>query len=137
MVVGESPNSKRRITNVFSDSRNPLYNSTGSWEPIDPPVLLSQPKSFAQMGYAGSTDDGGAFRELEFLELWLPIAQPRFGLRIARRNLWLTLDGALGPFIFGQWTIPLLPWLSILFFIRFMHSQKPLRGFVILSLVIC
>ena len=49
--------------------------------------------------------------------------------------LWLVLGGILGLFAFGQWTIPLAPWLAGLFFLRFMRSQKPLRGYVILSLV--
>ena len=49
--------------------------------------------------------------------------------------LWLVLGGILGIFSFGQWAIPPAPWLSILFFIRFMHTQTPFRGYVILSLV--
>jgi apolipoprotein N-acyltransferase len=49
--------------------------------------------------------------------------------------LWLVLGGILGLFTFGQWTIPLAPWLATPFFIRFMHFQKPLRGYLILSLV--
>lgn len=49
--------------------------------------------------------------------------------------LWLALGGVLGLFAFGQWTIPLAPWLVGLFFIRFMHSQKAWRGYLILSLV--
>jgi apolipoprotein N-acyltransferase len=49
--------------------------------------------------------------------------------------LWLGLGGMIGLFAFGQWTIPLAPWLATVFFIRFMHSQKPLRGYVVLSLV--
>jgi apolipoprotein N-acyltransferase len=49
--------------------------------------------------------------------------------------LWLLLGGIMGLFSFGQWAIPLAPWLSIMFFIRFMHTQKPIRGYVILSLV--
>ena len=49
--------------------------------------------------------------------------------------LWLALGGILGLFSFGQWAVPLAPWLSFLFFIRFMHSQTPFRGYVILSLV--
>ena len=47
--------------------------------------------------------------------------------------LWLALGGILGLFAFGQWTIPLAPWLATVFFIRFMHSQRTLRGYVILS----
>ena len=49
--------------------------------------------------------------------------------------LWLVLGGILGLFSFGQGAIPVAPWLSILLFIRFMHCQKPFRGYVILSLV--
>jgi apolipoprotein N-acyltransferase len=49
--------------------------------------------------------------------------------------LWLALGAAFSLFSFGQWVTPLAPWLSCLFFIRFMHTQAPLRGFVILSLV--
>ncbi len=49
--------------------------------------------------------------------------------------LWLVLSIILGLFSFGQWAIPLAPWLSILFSIRFMHTQTPFRGYVILSLV--
>ena len=43
--------------------------------------------------------------------------------------LWLVLGGILGLFVFGKWTIPLAPWLSILFFIHFLHAQKTLRGY--------
>jgi apolipoprotein N-acyltransferase len=50
-------------------------------------------------------------------------------------SLWLLLGGVLGLFANWQWTIPVAPWLSILFFIRFMHCQKPVRGYVILNLV--
>ena len=49
--------------------------------------------------------------------------------------LWLAVGGFLGIFIFGKWTIPLAPWLSVLFTIRFIHTQKAFRGYVILSLV--
>jgi apolipoprotein N-acyltransferase len=49
--------------------------------------------------------------------------------------LWLVLGSILGLFSFGQWAIPVAPWLSILLFIRFMHCQNPVRGYVILSLV--
>ena len=49
--------------------------------------------------------------------------------------LWLVLAAILGLFSFGQWAIPLAPWLSILFSIRFMHTQTPLRGYVMLTLV--
>jgi hypothetical protein len=49
--------------------------------------------------------------------------------------LWLLLAALLGLFSFGQWAIPLAPWLSILFSIRFMHSQTPFRGYVMLTLV--
>ena len=48
---------------------------------------------------------------------------------------WLVLGGILGLFAFGQWAIRLAPWLATLFFIRFTHSQKALRGYVILSFV--
>ena len=48
--------------------------------------------------------------------------------------VWLILGGILGLFAFGQWTIPLASWFVTLFFLRFMHSHKTLRGYVILSL---
>lgn len=52
-----------------------------------------------------------------------------------RSYLWLILGGVFGLFTFGQWTISLAPWLSTLCFIRFMHTQKPLRGYVVFSLL--
>ena len=48
---------------------------------------------------------------------------------------WLVLGGILGLFAFGKWTIPLAPWLVTVLFIRFMHTQKPWRGYLILSLI--
>ncbi|MCZ6492674.1 MAG: hypothetical protein O6933_01200 [Planctomycetota bacterium] len=49
--------------------------------------------------------------------------------------VWLLVGGMLGLFAFGQWAVPLASWIVIPFFIRFMHTQKPLRGYVMLSLV--
>lgn len=49
--------------------------------------------------------------------------------------LWLLLGGVLGLFTFGQWTVPLAPWLSIMFILRFMHTQTPLRGYIVFSMV--
>lgn len=49
--------------------------------------------------------------------------------------VWLVLGVILGLFSFGQWAIPMTPWLSIMFYIRFMHTQPPFRAYVMLTLV--
>lgn len=58
-----------------------------------------------------------------------------FPIADRRSYLWLFLGAALGLFTFGEWTISFSLWLSIPFIIRFIHTQKPLRGYVILCLV--
>ncbi len=53
----------------------------------------------------------------------------------SRTYLWLALAVFLGMFAFGAWTMAVAPWLHVLFSIRFIHTQKAFRGYVILSLV--
>ncbi len=49
--------------------------------------------------------------------------------------LWLLLGAVLALFAFGQWAVPLAPWLVVVLFLRFTHTQNPLRGFLVLCLV--
>ncbi len=53
----------------------------------------------------------------------------------SRTYLWLALAVFLGMFTFGTWTMAIAPWLHVFFSIRFIHTQKAFRGYVILSLV--
>ncbi len=53
----------------------------------------------------------------------------------SRAYLWLTIAVLLGVFTFGKWTMAVAPWLHVLFSIRFIHTQRAFRGYVILSLV--
>jgi apolipoprotein N-acyltransferase len=45
--------------------------------------------------------------------------------------LWLALATVLGFFSFGKWIIPLAVWLGIVFSIRFIRTQPPVRGLII------
>lgn len=45
--------------------------------------------------------------------------------------LWLLLGTVLSLFSTGRWVISLTPWLSTVFLLRFIRTQKPLRGFLI------
>jgi apolipoprotein N-acyltransferase len=58
-----------------------------------------------------------------------------FPISDRRSYLWLFLGAALGLFTYGQWSISFSLWLSIPLIIRFIHTQKPLRGYVILCIV--
>ena len=53
----------------------------------------------------------------------------------SRAYLWLAIAAFLGIFTFGRWTMAVAPWLHVLFSIRFIHTQRAFRGYVILSLV--
>ncbi len=53
----------------------------------------------------------------------------------SRTYLWLAIAVFLGMFAFGAWTMAVAPWFYVLFSIRFIHTQKAFRGYVILSLV--
>jgi len=44
--------------------------------------------------------------------------------------LWLVIGTLLTLFSTGQWTIPLVTWLSTIFILRFMRSQPVLRGYI-------
>jgi apolipoprotein N-acyltransferase len=45
--------------------------------------------------------------------------------------LWLVIGAALTVFIWGNWHLSLVAWLAPLFLIRFMRTQKPLKGFIL------
>ncbi len=64
-----------------------------------------------------------------------PDATPTFPIKDRASYLWLLLAAAIALFAFGQWTVPLAPWIVTVLFIRFTHTQKPLRGFLALCLV--
>ncbi|MBI4672184.1 MAG: nitrilase, partial [Chloroflexi bacterium] len=49
--------------------------------------------------------------------------------------LWLLVGAGLSLFSGGRWTIPLAAWFSAIFWLRFMRTQKPLRGYVIAVVV--
>ena len=51
-----------------------------------------------------------------------------------RSYLWLVLGTVLTVFIAGNWPLSLAGWLAPLFLIRFMRTQKPLRGFILAAL---
>jgi apolipoprotein N-acyltransferase len=48
--------------------------------------------------------------------------------------LWLAIGTILMLFSNGRWIIPFATWLYPIFFLRFMHIQKPARGFIFLFL---
>jgi apolipoprotein N-acyltransferase len=45
--------------------------------------------------------------------------------------LWLVIGTLLTLFSTGQWTIPLITWLSSIFILRFIRSQPVLRGYIL------
>jgi len=49
--------------------------------------------------------------------------------------LWLAIAAALYLFTGGQWVIPLAAWLVPLFLLRFVRTQRPLPGFLVVWLV--
>lgn len=48
--------------------------------------------------------------------------------------LWLALGTVLTVFSTGQWTVPVITWLGSIFVLRFMRSQRALRGYVLVWL---
>src|SRR4029079_11730907 len=48
--------------------------------------------------------------------------------------LWLLIVAALMIFANGRWIIPFATWLFPVFFLRFMRLQKPLKGFLFITL---
>ena len=50
--------------------------------------------------------------------------------------LWLAIGAILLVFANGQWTIPLAAWLAPVFVIRFLRTQKPARGLILVALAI-
>jgi apolipoprotein N-acyltransferase len=48
--------------------------------------------------------------------------------------LWLLLGTVFSLFSDGRWIISLTPWLSMVFWLRFIRTQKPLRGYFIAAL---
>ena len=48
--------------------------------------------------------------------------------------LWLLIGAALMIFANGRWIIPFATWLFPVFFLRFMRLQKPLKGFLFITL---
>ena len=48
--------------------------------------------------------------------------------------LWLIIGTVLTVFIYGNWPLSLAAWLAPLFLIRFMRTQKLLRGFILIVL---
>lgn len=42
--------------------------------------------------------------------------------------IWLALGGLMGVFGLGKWTVPLAPWLALLFLLHFSRSQASLAG---------
>ena len=56
----------------------------------------------------------------------------RSTIKSDRRSwLWLGIATFLVLFSNGRWVIPPAAWLAPIFFLRFIHSQKPMRGLVI------
>jgi apolipoprotein N-acyltransferase len=52
-----------------------------------------------------------------------------------RSFVWLVLGTILSLFANGRWIFPLAAWLSPVFLMRFSRTQKPVKGFLLISLV--
>ena len=49
--------------------------------------------------------------------------------------LWLFISAIMMIFSTGRWSFPVAGWLGLVFVVRFLHTQKPLKGFIIGFLV--
>jgi apolipoprotein N-acyltransferase len=62
-------------------------------------------------------------------------SHPNFKVAIDHRSLlWLILGAILSLFANGRWIFPLAAWLSPVFLMRFSRTQKPAKGFLLISL---
>ena len=48
-----------------------------------------------------------------------------------RSYLWLSIGFIFSLFSNGKWSIPIAVWISLVFMLRFVRTQKPLRGYLI------
>jgi apolipoprotein N-acyltransferase len=62
-------------------------------------------------------------------------SSPNSKMAIDHRSfMWLILGAILSLFANGSWIFPLATWLSPVFLMRFSRTQKPVRGFLLISL---